>query len=507
MKSTKNSIIIYLGIIFVCFIILLIKCIVESIGIINNKVENFSNQEEHFTNNKPIANNNNSKKLGNNKNNNQNKKNNNQKNNQNNKQIEKNNNDKNSNNSISNKNSHKLGNNNQNKKIEEMKHLEELNNKDLDLSDFYPTNNLVNCKTEGQMLNFTYQTDLFHQIIPMYREGYLGIIYYEPRIVGIYYTNDLSSKKWQKINNSMPEGMLRPVFLTYDQDRKLMGIFEEKDAGPYILSKYHIYKKESLDNGSEWKYIEKTKICSVIYDDDDRLIGLDEKGRFYKKTNTELESEWEKMNLNFVHIPMRRLIYEHSSGNMLGLGTDFRIYRKKFIDWKNSEWDTINGPTNKSLANSVRDIFYDFDGSLCGLARIGLVRKENDDYLSDFNLYDSKPNTNEVSIFDIIYTYSGIRYIAQYDNNNNKLNNVYVDGKKISDYQFKDPKLNDFINFRMKLKNQCRKVKALKIQEEDNKKEKDEIRNQQFNRILQEQKDTIDNLMDTISTLKENSFS
>ena len=112
-----------------------------------------------------------------------------------------------------------------------------------------------------------------------------------------------------------------------------------------------------------------------------------------------------------------------------------------------------------------------------------------------------------MSIFDLIYTYSGIKYIAQYDNNNNKLNNVYVDGKKISEYKFRDPKLNEFIDFRMKLKNQCRKVKALRIQEEDNKKEKDEIRNQKFSRVLQEQKDTIDNLMDTISQLKENSFS
>ena len=388
-----------------------------------------------------------------------------------------------------------------------MDHLEELNNKDLELEDFYPTNNLVNCKTEGQMLNFTYQTDLFHQIIPMYQQGYLGIVYYDPRIAGIYYTDDLSSKKWQKINNSMPADMLRPVFLTYDQDRKLLGIFEEKGAGPYILSKYHIYKKEELDNGSKWVHVQKTRICSMIYDDDDILLGLDEKGRFYKKTNTDIDSEWDKMNLNFEHIPMRKLIYDKQSGLMLGLGTDFRVYQKKFGDWKNSEWDTINGPSKKSLANSVRDIFYDYDGLLCGLARIGLVKKENNNYLSDFSLYEKKPEKNIMSIFDLIYTYSGIKYIAQYDNNNNKLNNVYVDGKKISEYKFRDPKLNEFIDFRMKLKNQCRKVKALRIQEEDNKKEKDEIRNQKFSRVLQEQKDTIDNLMDTISQLKENSFS
>lgn len=43
---------------------------------------------------------------------------------------------------------------------------------------------------------------------------------------------------------------------------------------------------------------------------------------------------------------------------------------------------------------------------------------------------------------------------------------------------------------------------------QDNKREKqqEEIRNQKFNRVLNEQKNTIDELMDTIKTLKDSSF-
>ena len=58
----------------------------------------------------------------------------------------------------------------------------------------------------------------------------------------------------------------------------------------------------------------------------------------------------------------------------------------------------------------------------------------------------------------------------------------------------------------MNLKKQCRKVKALRIQEEADKMEEDRIRNEKFNEVLSKQKDTIDNLLDTISVLKERTF-
>ena len=87
--------------------------------------------------------------------------------------------------------------------------------------------------------------------------------------------------------------------------------------------------------------------------------------------------------------------------------------------------------------------------------------------------------------------------------NNNNSNNVYVDGKKISEYQFKDPRLNKYLKHRMTMKKKCRKLKAMRIQqEEDSKVVEDDIRNDRFMRILDQQKDTIDNLMDTINTLR-----
>ena len=43
--------------------------------------------------------------------------------------------------------------------------------------------------------------------------------------------------------------------------------------------------------------------------------------------------------------------------------------------------------------------------------------------------------------------------------------------------------------------------------EEDNDNETEEIRNQRFNSILNQQKDTIDSLVETIQGLKDRSFS
>jgi len=55
----------------------------------------------------------------------------------------------------------------------------------------------------------------------------------------------------------------------------------------------------------------------------------------------------------------------------------------------------------------------------------------------------------------------------------------------------------------MNMKKKCRNLKAMKIQkEDDNKVVEDDIRNDRFMRLLNEQKDTIDNLMDTIGNLR-----
>ena len=49
------------------------------------------------------------------------------------------------------------------------------------------------------------------------------------------------------------------------------------------------------------------------------------------------------------------------------------------------------------------------------------------------------------------------------------LNNVYVDGKKISEYTFKDPRLNKYLKHRMDMKKKCSKLKAMKIKQDGGK--------------------------------------
>ena len=391
--------------------------------------------------------------------------------------------------------------------LNESSYLDEIENKDLVLSDFYPTPKLVSKKSQEEILKFAFSTDLFHQILPIYKKGYMGLISFEKRINGLYYTEDLKSKDWQLLPNSIPKGMLRPIFMTYDKDRKLLGIFEENIDGDYILTKYHLYKKKDLGLGCKWEHIEKSRIMSILYDEDDKLIGLDNKGRFYKKTNKNINSEWENINLNFEHIPMRKLIYQHNTNVMFGLGNDFRIYKKQFSDWKNSEWDVHYGPTKKSLLGSVRDIFYDYDNKLCGLSRIGLVKQEDIDYLSDFKIYENYEKKT-LNINQILYCITGIKNLPVYNNLNNNINEMVIDGKKLSDYKFKDKRLNEFVKFRMNLKKQCKKIKNLKIQEDnENLGEQEDIRNEKLQNILNQQKDTIDNLLDTIESLKQKSFS
>ena len=84
---------------------------------------------------------------------------------------------------------------------------------------------------------------------------------------------------------------------------------------------------------SPWKMIEKHKIISFIYDEDNILVGVDEKGKLYKKENHLIESQWQLMNLEN-DIPMRKLMYDFRDGYMLGLSTDFQIYRKKDMNGK-----------------------------------------------------------------------------------------------------------------------------------------------------------------------------
>ena len=112
--------------------------------------------------------------------------------------------------------------------------------------------------------------------------------------------------------------------------------------------------------------------------------------------------------------------------------------------------------SDKTLGGTLKDMWYDFDGILMGISRLGLVKQENSYYLSSFKQYDDEILNKEVS-YKVLYGSTGVNVFGNMDNNNNA--NVYVEGKKISEYQFKDPRLNKYLKHRMDMKKKCRKIK------------------------------------------------
>ena len=105
------------------------------------------------------------------------------------------------------------------KDFEDDSFLHEIENKDLDLDDFYPSQKVRKSRSAKEMWKYTQELDLFQQIIPKLKTGYLGIVTFDSRIAGIYQTEDLSSKKWERLEKDIPEKMVHPIFISYDQDR------------------------------------------------------------------------------------------------------------------------------------------------------------------------------------------------------------------------------------------------------------------------------------------------
>ena len=51
---------------------------------------------------------------------------------------------------------------------------------------------------------------------------------------------------------------------------------------------------------SDFKFVDKFKVVSCIFDSDDILVGLDKEGNWYKKTSKDLQSEWKKLPLDLL---------------------------------------------------------------------------------------------------------------------------------------------------------------------------------------------------------------
>ena len=62
---------------------------------------------------------------------------------------------------------------------------------------------------------------------------------------GIYSSNSLKSDDWKMIPNSLPENMLRPVYMTFDKDRKL-ALFLKKQIHTMYINIIYIKKKKLI---------------------------------------------------------------------------------------------------------------------------------------------------------------------------------------------------------------------------------------------------------------------
>ncbi len=208
-------------------------------------------------------------------------------------------------------------------------------------------------------------------IIKVYDGNYLSVF----NDGKIYTKDNINDKFWSgPLAMSMPEDTqpLRMINLT--ADGILLGVaYNNKlykklpPTNPNLKS----YKKFE----TRWQLIPKCEnIIYVMYLTDpsstssnitnDQLIGINTRGMLVKKSVIAMATD-EFVLLTNDTFPVLK-IYFDKNGFMLGIGSDFKIYKKTSIDWSSSVFDLLEGgnPTQ------VNDIIYDNDAKLFGLVML-----------------------------------------------------------------------------------------------------------------------------------------
>jgi hypothetical protein len=266
------------------------------------------------------------------------------------------------------------------------------------------------------------------------------------------YTRSLKSNTWYgPMANSMIDGS-NGIFvdLTYDKDRKLLGVCLEEENGNY---KYNLYKKATNDLCSKWIKLPKSddphegKMRSIIYDLDGRLIGCNsEDGQLYKKESSSFSSEW--IGPINVDMPIKKVMFDHIDEIMLGIGKeDNKIYRKSGKDWTREIWDK-----QYSSNIEVMDIFHDLDGCLVASTKNGLMKQVEPNFLSEFVDIEETKITTPLFDNDKRMRYrTGLNLVDKSMKDNNELTN----------------KLDDILTFKKEAKEICKNKKFL-FSKEDN---------------------------------------
>ena len=315
---------------------------------------------------------------------------------------------------------------------------------------------------------------IIYNIIPTFDNQYLAT--YMPNSTNnnnMISTRSLKSGTWKgPIDNSSPDDKTVIVDLSYDKDKKLLGIGMTKKGN---LSVYNLYKKETEDIRSKWNKIESNEnIRSITYDLDGILMGCHAyNGQIYKKENENINSDW-LGPINY-DLPMKKVQFD-KDGKLLGIGLlDFQIYKKKENNWTESEWDKEHIGTQK-----VFDLFHDYDGCLISSSYKGITKQTHPNYMSDFiPILDTKMANKTQSLFHILKFRTGLDIVKHDDIGQNESNTEDVTDPNLSG------ELNSLLMFKKNAKLMCKNktknvttVKNMELLDTNNQnKDIDEIEN------------------------------
>jgi hypothetical protein len=252
----------------------------------------------------------------------------------------------------------------------------------------------------------------------------------------IYYKTTFQDKFWNgPLDNSLPEDIYPLRMISLMADGSLLGVGFNNQ----------LYKKTPIPSATlaqtntpqgtvnpifttKWQSVPKSSgIIYILYNSapsstqtnisNDLLIAINTTGMLmYKLVNSMATASFTPLTNDAFKVLK---IYFDKNGYMLGIGTDFKLYKKTTRDWQNSVFDTTSGGN----PISVNDIMYDNDGKLFGLVIIptlGLLELQKQNqvyYLSKFvplelinvssDTSSSASNNNVMTDLDVIKAKTG----------------------------------------------------------------------------------------------------
>ena len=278
--------------------------------------------------------------------------------------------------------------------------------------------------------------------------------------------------------------------LTWSQDilnefnnpvKKLIavGMIFNQSAKEY---EYKTFIKKTAEIDSIWEPlfpnsdIDKNIIC-LRYDLNNNLIGINKedyqiyKFKFKSKLNLDptFHGIWNGP-INFDSSVLLHKILFDVDKHLLAIDHDGKIFKKKNLDWEQSEWIKSDSKHSKITSNTMKegiindgiyDLVHDYDGKFIATTQNGLVKQVTNSWDSDFISYDEQKNKNvKINSDDNLISKNTI-LICRTGNDSNKydyLRDNESDVQSDSNYSRKAviEKLNYFLNLKRKLRNVCK---------------------------------------------------